>query len=505
MKQSEVESLQSQIQNLSLEINTISEERNRLMTLEAKVDELHREALRAKELESQLEVLNVQLCSHQSISSPVPSDLSNETSASPASDAEKEEMRKELESLRADYDRLLGASMNFPHPNSIDVEVVRLREELETLRSNYEALLNTSENTKPDVIAPLTVNDGKIDAFAQEIANLKQAVEEREKYITLSSERLNLYKNELDTKMKAAETPRNNTATKESSGLIKKLWGKKSSGEGEEHLDSSMEWNGREWVKKKGNDPFSKLPPLPSRPKPFQSSLSNELLLNTNPSNLKMPIPTGPSSTLLQPLMPSLPTSASPSLPGLLPMQPTAATASATKGLSSRYTPSSFFDDDDDVNTSATTTETKSDLAPSPPEFPLMPAMPNVRSDAKSLVPLDTTSEEKSADKVVTRSSHPTPKSLTTPRTSTAVTDVSVSSNNDLNVTVTVSRFFLFSIVVLLIAVTLANVFSPDLVDNTYNTLSQLPSLFENLQYDNLNNFQASVSDWYSKYPKSEL
>ena len=83
----------------------------------------------------------------------------------------------------------------------------------------------------------------------QELAAVQAAVDERDRFITLTLTRIAAYQKaredaQRQEAVKAAATP-----AAPSAGLVSKLWGGKKKALTPDQ-DDSMEWNGREWVKK---------------------------------------------------------------------------------------------------------------------------------------------------------------------------------------------------------------------------------------------------------------
>jgi chromosome segregation ATPase len=174
-------------------------------------------------------------------------------------------------------------------------ELYQTRKELEESTEKQQQLhaqpsATAHSHTSIDTLELEKAHALQLAALLSQLEDLKIAIEEREKFITLQEERITALKTELkEPKAAAAATvnpileevrKKEAESTKKSAGAW--LWGrgkkKNESKEGQEHLDDSLEWNGREWVKKQPEpSAIDLLPPLPGRPKKPQLSQSVDL------------------------------------------------------------------------------------------------------------------------------------------------------------------------------------------------------------------------------------
>ena len=237
-----------------------------------------------------------------------------------------------------------------------------------------------------------------LSLLQQEMAQVQAAVDERDRFITLTLARIAAYQQDRDERKRKDDErqAKEKSADAQSGSLVGKLWGGKKKEKGPED-DDSMEWNGREWVKKVEEDAVSALLPLPSKPKPLPpSALPADLpSLNVEEVMKRLGLRTGASPA--GPL-----TLAAGRTPGsaaaLLPPRPSNQYAAVKQktAVSARYA-SSFDDFGFEAEKAATPTTSPSMaavLSPPPPDADLSatvftPAAPSSLPPPSSLASSD--------------------------------------------------------------------------------------------------------------------
>ena len=169
----------------------------------------------------------------------------------------------------------------------VEHERSRLREEKDDLLYRMEELKDKQaqlEQHNQQLVQQQQSSDSQNDASSshllhlsllqQEMKTVQAAVDERDRFITLTLARIAAYqKDREDNKRKEEQRKlKEKEQQVKQGGGFKLFGGSKKQTELRPEDDDTMEWNGREWVKKPDEDAVSTLLPLPTKPKPLPPS-----------------------------------------------------------------------------------------------------------------------------------------------------------------------------------------------------------------------------------------
>ena len=198
-------------------------------------------------------------------SSPAP-DLKGEVEAQRARlyevEHERDRLRDEVDALRYRVAEL----------KDVQAQLEQAQQTLQQLQVEREKGESTGGHGGAD--ASTSPHLLHLTLLQQEMAQVQAAVDERDRFITLTLTRIDAYKKDREDWKKKEEERKEREKAKDKdsggTGLVGKLWGGggKKREKGPED-DDSMEWNGREWVKKAEDDAVSNLLPLPAKPRPL--------------------------------------------------------------------------------------------------------------------------------------------------------------------------------------------------------------------------------------------
>ena len=271
---------------------------------------------------------------------------------------ERSRLREEIDDLRYRMEELNGTQAQLEQQNQQLVQQQRHQQQQQ------------STGAQDDVSSSHLLH---LSLLQQEMQTVQAAVDERDRFITLTLARIAAYqKDKQDSKRKEEQrrTKEKEQQAKQGGGFKLFGGGGKKATELRPEDDDTMEWNGREWVKKLDEDAVSSLLPLPAKPKPLlPSALPSELSsLSVDEVMKRMGLRVAAGS----PVSAGAFSARSPPAGSALPGRPSNAYAAAKpKSVSARYA-SSFddfgFEGDSRAAQPAMSPTTSAVLSPLPPD-----------------------------------------------------------------------------------------------------------------------------------------
>ena len=260
------------------------------------------------------------------------------TVPSPAPDygAELEQHRQQLYEAEHERSRLREENEDLRY------RMEELRDKQAQLEQQNQQLMQQQQSSSAQEAASSS-HLLHLSLLQQEMQTAQAAVDERDRFITLTLARIAAYQKDKEEGKRKEEQRRlkeKEQQAKQGGGF--KLFGGGKKAELRPEDDDTMEWNGREWVKKPDEDAVSALLPLPAKPKPLSpSALPSDLAsLSVDELIKRMGLKTSAGS----PATAGVFSTRSPPAGTLMPGRPNNAYAAAKpKTVSARY--ASSFDD----------------------------------------------------------------------------------------------------------------------------------------------------------------